>query len=637
MRANTRIKGEYEIRPSTLSNILIIDTSSNTCSLALLSNQQIHTFHETHTTGQIRHNEQVIPAFQSLLNSAGISAQDLTEIYFGNGPGSFTGCRMSASFAQGLAAGAKIPCHSLSSFELLAQGIYKHLKYTHVAIAQDAQKNQIYFGLYQLNSQKNIMEPLVSPCLINPQDLKFPSHQNNQTWAAAGNAWFLLHEKLPRPPELIFDRYAENWQIRAEDGFDLISQNQIFPPEITYLREASDWKLWQSKSPLSPLKTYRVGGAVRDQLLGLTPTEIDTLVIGSTPEEMISRGFIPVGKHFPVFLHPETHAEFALARTERKIKAGHQGFEFFASPEVTVEEDLKRRDFTMNAIAQDDSGNLIDPYHGQKDIQNKIIRHVSEAFIEDPLRVFRAARFMAQLGEFNFKIAPETLGLIKKLSNSGELKSLSDERIWDEITKALRYPLSQAKLFFEVLIQCGAISRCFENFQWPISLVGMDLVSPLAGETGIIGRQPSDDREGVPIHIKFCLFAFRSKVLIKIPTAIQDLLNLSENFYESFNQLNLNPTPESLVNLFEKIDFFRRPERFWNAVQIINLISQGENKIISMDFLIDLLKKSADILKNLNLENIAKQYSGPEIPKAIHAERVQAIVRAQFIAPKNKK
>lgn len=208
------------------------------------------------------------------------------------------------------------------------------------------------------------------------------------------------------------------------------------------------------------MQVYLVGGAVRDQLLNRPVTERDYVVVGATAEQLLAQGFQAVGKDFPVFLHPESKEEYALARTERKNGHGYQGFDFFASPDVSLEQDLLRRDLTVNAMAQDADGTIIDPYHGQRDLQLGILRHVSDAFREDPLRVLRVARFAAKL---NFQVAEETLILMQEISQSGELSYLSAERVWKETVRALAEP--NAKRFFEVLHQCGALKVWFPEVE----------------------------------------------------------------------------------------------------------------------------------------------------------------------------
>ena len=207
------------------------------------------------------------------------------------------------------------------------------------------------------------------------------------------------------------------------------------------------------------MQTYLVGGAVRDDLLGRPIKDKDWVVVGATPETLLQQGFQSVGKDFPVFLHPQTKEEYALARTERKTGAGYTGFECYFGAEVTLQEDLLRRDLTINALAQDADGNIIDPYGGQADIQNKKLRHVSDAFVEDPLRVLRVARFLARFHHLGFTVADETNQLMKTLAASGELQTLTPERVWAETEKALTEPSPWR--YFEALRECNALEVVF--------------------------------------------------------------------------------------------------------------------------------------------------------------------------------
>jgi len=207
------------------------------------------------------------------------------------------------------------------------------------------------------------------------------------------------------------------------------------------------------------VETFLVGGAVRDALLGLPVRERDWVVVGSTAAEMLRLGYRQVGRDFPVFLHPQTHEEYALARTERKVAAGHTGFVCHAGPEVTLEDDLRRRDLTVNAIAQTHDGVLIDPWRGAHDLAARRLRHVSDAFVEDPLRVFRAARFAAQLGAFEFRVVPETLQLMNDMCRRDLVAELAAERIWQELSKALN--TVSPGVYFDVLSQCGGLDRWF--------------------------------------------------------------------------------------------------------------------------------------------------------------------------------
>ncbi|MGD8514376.1 MAG: multifunctional CCA addition/repair protein, partial [Granulosicoccaceae bacterium] len=207
------------------------------------------------------------------------------------------------------------------------------------------------------------------------------------------------------------------------------------------------------------MKIYLVGGAVRDKLLGITPQERDWVVVGATPDDMLARGFRPVGKDFPVFLHPQSHEEYALARTERKTAPGYTGFAFHASPEVTLEQDLLRRDLTINAMAMDDDGSIIDPFGGQADLEAGLLRHVSPAFVEDPVRILRVARFAARFGKWGFKVAHGTNALMRSMVENGEIDALVPERVWKEFERALGEDMPTA--FFKVLRGCGALARLF--------------------------------------------------------------------------------------------------------------------------------------------------------------------------------
>ena len=211
------------------------------------------------------------------------------------------------------------------------------------------------------------------------------------------------------------------------------------------------------------MKIFRVGGSVRDRLLGIEQTDSDWVVVGATPEEMIQQGYKPVGKDFPVFLHPHSKEEYALARTERKTAPGYKGFEFCTSRDVSLEEDLKRRDLTINAIAETEQGKIIDPYGGVQDIQQKRLRHVSEAFAEDPVRILRIARFAARFAPLGFTIADETISLMQQMVNAGEVDTLVPERVWTELARALTE--TQPQIFFESLRSCSALGVIFPEIE----------------------------------------------------------------------------------------------------------------------------------------------------------------------------
>lgn len=213
------------------------------------------------------------------------------------------------------------------------------------------------------------------------------------------------------------------------------------------------------QNDIKPMKIYLVGGAVRDKLLGYPFTEKDWVVVGATPEIMQEKGFVPVGKDFPVFLHPQTKEEYALARTERKTGRGYNGFSFYCGTEVTLEDDLIRRDLTINAIAEDEAGNIIDPYGGQADLNNKIFRHVSDAFAEDPVRILRIARFAARYHYLGFHVADETMSLMREMVKNGEVDHLVSERVWKETQRALAE--KSPDIFIQILRDCGALAKLF--------------------------------------------------------------------------------------------------------------------------------------------------------------------------------
>ncbi|MFT5395649.1 MAG: tRNA nucleotidyltransferase (CCA-adding enzyme) [Gammaproteobacteria bacterium] len=332
------------------------------------------------------------------------------------------------------------------------------------------------------------------------------------------------------------------------------------------------------------MQTYLVGGAVRDKLLGIPIKDRDWVVVGTTPEEMLEKGFKPVGKDFPVFLHPETKEEYALARTERKSGKGYKGFTFHTSPDVTLEDDLQRRDLTINAIAEDEHGVLIDPYGGVADLKGKMLRHVSPAFVEDPLRVLRIARFAASLG---FKIAPETMALLKDISESDELEALVPERVWTELEKALsgKYPAR----FILVLQSCNALEKLFPEIQalfgvpqtkeyHPEIDTGLHTIMSLNQSTRLsddsmirfavlvhdLGKAttPKDklpshhghEERGAKIIDKLCK-------RYRIPNKYRELAMNVSRFHLDCHRIQ-EMKPETVLKKLEQLDAFRRPERF---------------------------------------------------------------------------
>ena len=345
---------------------------------------------------------------------------------------------------------------------------------------------------------------------------------------------------------------------------------------------------------------YLVGGAVRDELLGLNAVERDWVVIGSSPEQMKSLGFNSVGKDFPVFLHPKTKEEYALARTERKTAPGHTGFAFHTSPEITLKEDLLRRDLTINAIAKDTNGELIDPFAGQQDIKNRILRHVSEAFAEDPLRVLRVARFKAQFSQFNFSIADSTMALMQELVDNGEVLTLSPDRVWKETEKALL--TDKPSLYFQALRQCGALKVLFPQVdtlfgipQRPEyhpeidagihTMMVIDRAAELTSDLAVrfaalihdLGKAVTLPSQW-PRHIRHERNGLKPlKQLTEkypIPNRIRKIAELCCEHHLLMHRF-FELRPDTVLRLIEKLDGFRRPEHIEQFVLLCQADSQG--------------------------------------------------------------
>ncbi|WP_297528793.1 multifunctional CCA addition/repair protein [Thiohalobacter sp.] len=335
------------------------------------------------------------------------------------------------------------------------------------------------------------------------------------------------------------------------------------------------------------MEVYLVGGAVRDRLLGLPVRERDWVVVGATPEDMRERGFRPVGKDFPVFLHPETGEEYALARTERKTGPGYTGFEFHADPEVTLEQDLARRDLTINAMAEAADGTLIDPFNGQEDLRNGILRHVSPAFVEDPVRILRVARFAARFGKWGFRVAHGTHALMKRMVENGEVDHLVPERVWAETVKALAEDTPER--YFEVLHACGALARVFPELDrlfgvpqpahhHPEVDTGIHCLLVLRAAAALSsdpevrfaalvhdlgkGTTPPDQWPHHRGHeARSVDLVKQMAVRLRIPNAFRDLGCLvAEHHGTAHRALELRPA--TLVDLLGRLDAFRRPDRF---------------------------------------------------------------------------
>ena len=369
------------------------------------------------------------------------------------------------------------------------------------------------------------------------------------------------------------------------------------------------------------MKIYRVGGSVRDELLGLTVTDRDYVVVGATPETLVDKGFRPVGKDFPVFLHPVTQEEYALARTERKTAPGYKGFAFHAAPDVTLEQDLARRDFTINAMAVDDAGTLIDPYHGADDLKAKLLRHVGPAFAEDPVRILRGARFAARFG---FSIAPETMVLMRAMAANGEVDALVPERVWQELARGL---MEAAPLgMFRVLDDCGALAKVLPelapasmpydpgavNFKALEHAAQLDLSMPVrfAALTGTLDearvsrlteriRVPNDCRDLALVYLRHAATFARAAAL--------DAL--------------------ALTALVQGADGLRQEARFLSLIAVAQLFSTEpalQSKATAKRVLAALAAA-----RGVDAGAIAQQHAEPQaIAAAVRAARVAAVSRA---------
>ncbi len=345
------------------------------------------------------------------------------------------------------------------------------------------------------------------------------------------------------------------------------------------------------------MQTYLVGGAVRDQLLNRKVFDRDWVVVGASVDDMLKQGYLPVGKDFPVFLHPKTHEEYALARTERKTHAGYTGFTVYADPSVTLEEDLARRDLTINAMAQDDNGHVIDPYGGQNDLQQGLLRHVSDAFIEDPVRILRIARFAARYG---FSVAPETMVLMQAMVANGEVDALVAERVWQELAKALMEP--KPELFFEVLRACGALAVLMPEVDalWGVPQradyhpevdtgihtmmvlqqsvqQGLSLPQRFAALTHDLGkaktpehilpRHHGHDHAGLPP-----LEALAKR--LRVPSDCYELAKMTVREHILIHSVN-ELKAKTVLTLLMRCDVIRRPQRFLDMLAVCQADAQG--------------------------------------------------------------
>ena len=400
-------------------------------------------------------------------------------------------------------------------------------------------------------------------------------------------------------------------------------------------------------------ETFLVGGAVRDALLGVQVKEHDWVVVGSTPEEMLEKGFKQVGASFPVFLHPKSGDEYALARTEKKQGHGYHGFSVDFHPGVTLEEDLQRRDLTINAIARDENGKLIDPYGGQRELENKVLRHVSDAFVEDPLRVLRVARFAARFSSLGFRVHQSTLALMQEITRSGELQHLAAERIWREIEAAMR--TEKPSVFVSVLRECGALEvllpevECLFGVPQPEKyhpeidtgvhlLMALDVAADVGKQAanvvfavllhdlgkGITPRQqwPSHqghESGGLPLVDEVCS-------RLKVPNAMHDLSRKVCLLHLRCHRM-LEVRPNTALRLLERLDAFRQPEILPDFLAACEADYRGRKGLQDRpypqgDRLMNVYQAAAQIrARDLDL----KGASGPEVGERLRQARVKAI------------
>lgn len=402
------------------------------------------------------------------------------------------------------------------------------------------------------------------------------------------------------------------------------------------------------------MKIYTVGGAVRDGLLGLPVQDRDYVVVGATPADMVARGFTPVGKDFPVFLHPQTHEEYALARTERKTAPGYKGFVFHADTDVTLEQDLQRRDLTINAIAQAEDGTLIDPFHGQADIAARVFRHVSEAFAEDPVRILRLARFAARFADFT--VAPETRELMQQMVEAGEVDALVPERVWQELARGL---LEQApSRMFKVLRDCGALARILPELDalWGIpqpekhhpevdtgvhvmlaldcaARMGLSLPERFAVLTHDLGKGATPP-EHWPAHHGHDAFSVKLVEQVckrlKIPNDCRDLAVMTAREHGNIARA-LELRANTMVKLFERCDGFRKPQRFVDMIRAAECDQRGRTGFAERAFpQAAYLEALLNTARQVDAGAIARRLTEhpQKIPESVHEARVTAVAAA---------
>ena len=388
------------------------------------------------------------------------------------------------------------------------------------------------------------------------------------------------------------------------------------------------------------MQTYIVGGAVRDGLLGIPVQDRDWVVVGATPEDMLAKGFRPVGKDFPVFLHPDTQEEYALARTERKTAPGYRGFVFHTSPEVTLEDDLVRRDLTINAIARAEDGTLVDPFHGQDDLRARLFRHVSDAFLEDPVRILRVARFAARFPDFT--VAPETCALMRKMADDGEVDALVPERVWQEVARGLME--KQPSRMLQVLRDCGALARVMPELD---ALWNAAQDASHCGGQYVMSVIDGAAARGEELCVRFAALVQAAgeggaglapiEALckrLKVPNDCRDLALMTARERGAVAGPDLVQVPEAVVSLFERCDAFRKPERFalmLRAAECLALADGGASPVAHRGAFLQAALAAARAVD----AGAVAQACGDDrtrIPAAVHAARVAAVAAVPLTA-----
>lgn len=406
------------------------------------------------------------------------------------------------------------------------------------------------------------------------------------------------------------------------------------------------------------MRSYVVGGAVRDELLGRPVTDRDHVVVGATPQQMLELGFRPVGKDFPVFLHPDTHEEYALARTERKTAPGYHGFVFHTSPDVTLEDDLVRRDLTINAMARADDGSIVDPYNGQADLEERIFRHVSNAFAEDPVRILRLARFAARFPDF--RVHDSTLALMRSMVEAGEVDALVPERVWQELSRGLME--ERPSRMFDVLRDCGALARILPELDVLWGVPQPPLHHPEV-DTGVHIMLVIDyaASQKHPLEVRFAALVhdlgkgvspsetwpahhgheFEGLKLVtavckrlKVPNECRDLALMTAREHGNVSRA-LQLRANTIVTLFERCDAFRKPERFAQMLLASECDARGrgheEHPLRFEDYpQRPYLLCALEAARAVNAGEVAARYAEKRdrIPEAVHAARVSAVKAA---------